>query len=374
MTATSSNPQSDSQSKTPAPSEAETKTDSAEIQEIIHQLRRKEGNWVSWGQSCQALQKAKMSTQEIFEATGFEPIQQNQLIVASQVFASMEAGGVSDAAKVHYQQRGSDSLYEFRIIPHSNRAAAADFAFKNGLDSEQVKEVVKALRDFYYSETPPPGFEKTMGDAAAYYYWRLARQQSDLQTRSKHIAQCLRFATSDSARSKAEKLLTDFTVVSAKKAPRLPIFRLEDEADSPVIVPVAGQLPLKTDDYKQVPAVEPEEPFGMVKFSGTGAWMPVPGWQVIMVAEDPIALLAKYNQLPHAPEGMANDDVLIVVDRAKRTWDEFSYFVVDEGGQLEIRWFEEEPQTKLLGGVSLIMRPKKIFDRDYTQELWQLDE
>ena len=63
-----------------------------------------------------------------------------------------------------------------------------------------------------------------------------------------------------------------------------------------------------------------------------------------------------------------------MVDRANRTWSEFSYFVVDAGGQLEIRWFEEEPQTQLLGGVSLIMRPKKIFDRDYTRELWQLDE
>ncbi len=374
MTATSSNPQSDTSADAATDTQAESETDRAEIDRLIHQLRRKEGNWVSWGQSCQALQKAKMSTQEIFEATGFEPIQQNQLIVASQVFASMLEGGVSDAARVHYETRGSDSLYEFRILPKDHRATAADFAFSNGLDSDQVKEVVKALRDFSYSDTPPPGFEKTMGDAAAYYYWRLARQQSDLQTRSKHIAQSLRFATSNTARSKAEKLLVDFTVVSAKKIPRLPIFRLENEADSPVIVPVAGQMPIMTDDYKQVPAAEPEDPFGMVKFSGTGAWVPVPGWQVILKAEDPVALLAKYEQLPNAPDGIANEDVLVVVDRAKRTWDEFSYFVIDAGGQLEISWFEEEPQTKLLGGVTLIMRPKKIFDQDYTQELWQLDE
>lgn len=361
-------------SSAPNTEEKQQNTDQAELDHIIHQLRRKEGNWVSWGQSCQALQKAKMSTQDIFEATGFEPIQQNQLIVASQVFASMESGGISDAAKAHYQTRGSDSLYEFRIISQEHRAAAADFAFKNGLDSEQVKDVVKALRDFYYSETSPPGFERTMGDAAAYHYWRLARQQSDLQARSKLIAQSLRFATSGSARSKAEKLLTDFTVVASKPAPRLPIFRLEDEADSPIIVPVAGQLPITTQDYKQVPGVLPEEPFGMVKFSGTGAWVPVPGWQVIATAEDPIALLGKYKQLPNAPEGIANDDVLIVVDKAKREWDEFSYFVVDSGGQLEISWFEEAPDTPLLGGVVLIMRPKKIFDKDYTNELWQLDE
>ncbi|MEL7223432.1 MAG: RuBisCO accumulation factor 1, partial [Cyanobacteria bacterium J06576_12] len=128
------------------------------------------------------------------------------------------------------------------------------------------------------------------------------------------------------------------------------------------------------EDYKQVPAALPEEPFGMVKFSGTGAWVPVPGWLVILKAEDPVALLAKYKQLPNAPDSIANEDVLVIVDRAKRQWDEYSYFVTDGGGQLEISWFAESPQTQHLGGVVLIMRPKKIFDKEYTQELWQIDE
>ncbi len=346
----------------------------SEIQATVKKLRRKEGSWVDWGKACQALQKAKMNPQAIFEATGFEPIQQNQLIVAAQVFDSMLAGDVSEQARAHYQTRGSDSLYEFRILPQENRAAAADFAFSNGLDSEQVREIVKGLRDFYYSETPPPGFDKTMGDGAAYYYWRLARQQSDLQTRSRLIAQGLRFATSVSARSKIEKLLTDFTVVATKPAPRLPIFRLESEADSPVIVPVAGQMPIATEDYRQVPMVDPEDSFGLVKFSGTGAWVPIPGWQVILKTEDPIALLAKYGQLPNPPDGYDDEDVLIVVDRAKRQWDEFSYYVTDAGGQLEISWFEEAPDVQLLGAIALIMRPKKIFDENYTQEYWQTDE
>ena len=275
-------------------------TTQAAIDTLLKQLRRKEGTWVEWGQACQTLQKANMNTQAIFEATGFEPIQQNQLIVGAQVFESMLDGGVSDAAKGHYESRGSDSLYEFRILPHAHRAAAADFAFKNGLDSDQVKEVVKGLRDYYYSETPPPGFEKTMGDAAAYYYWRLARQQGDLQARSRLIGQSLRFASSASARSKVEALLTDFTVVEAKTKPRLPIFRLEDEADSPIIVPVAGHLPLATTDYKQVPMAAPEEPFGMVTFSGTGAWIPVPGWQVIFKAEDPVAPAGKVRPAPQS--------------------------------------------------------------------------
>ncbi|MGC1308456.1 MAG: RuBisCO accumulation factor 1 [Phormidesmis sp.] len=347
----------------------------AVIATIQQRLRRKEGNWVEWGQACHTLQKNGMDPQAIFEATGFEPIQQNQLIVASQVFDSMVAGGVSEKAKAHYQTRGSDSLYEFRILAKDSRAAAADFAFKNGLDSEQVRDVVKGLRDFTYSDTPPAGFEKTMGDAAAYYYWRLARQKSDLQDRSRLIAQALRFVTSDSARSKIEKLLTDFAVVKQKTAPRLPIFRLENEADSPVIMPVAGQMPLATEDYRTVPGVDPEEPFGMVKFSGTGAWLPVPGWQVILKAEDPIALLSTCAELPNTPDNIAETDpLMVVVDRAQREWNEFTYFVVDASGQLEIQWFEEKPDIPLLGSIILIMRPKKILDQNYTHEYWQIDE
>ncbi|MEL6601831.1 MAG: RuBisCO accumulation factor 1 [Cyanobacteria bacterium J06614_10] len=366
-------PPSSANSGEPNIPDAQT-TAQAAIETLLKQLRQKEGNWVEWGKACHTLQKAKMSPQAIFESTGFEPIQQNQLIVAAQVFDSMVAGGVSDAAKAHYQVRGSDSLYEFRILPQEHRAAAADFAFSNGLDSSQVKDIVKGLRDFSYSDEPPPGFEKTMGDGAAYHYWRLARQQSDLQSRSRLIAQSLRFATSDSARSKIEKLLTDFTVVSAKSAPRLPIFRLENEADSPIIVPVAGQLPLMTEAYKQVPTAVPEDPFGMVKFAGEGAWVPVPGWQVMLKAEDPIALLAKYAQLPNPPDGYDDEEVLIIVDRARRQWDEFSYYVFDAGGQLEVSWFEEAPQTQLLGSVVLILRPKKVLDQNYTQEYWQIDE
>ena len=360
------------------PPEAFSQTQSLlpeEIDTLTTQLRRKEGNWVAWGKACYALQKTGMDSQVIFEATGFEPIQQNQLTVAAQVFDSMVAGGASDKARTHYETRGSDSLYEFRILPDEDRAAAADFAFENGLDSEQVKEIVKGLREFSYADKPPAGFEKTMGDAAAYHYWRLAKQQSDLQARSRLIAQSLRFATSNSARSKVEKLLTDFTVTQQKQPPRLPVFRVEEEADAPIIVPVAGPYPLATEDYNAVPAVEPEAPFGMVKFAGgAGAWIPVPGWQVVLKAEDPVAILAGYGQLPNAPEGATTEPVLVLIDRAKRAWDDRSYFVVDEDGQLAVRWFEEAPQVKLLGGVVLVMRPKRIWDENYNAELWQIDE
>ena len=60
-----------------------------EAAELIRRLRQKEGSWVEWGNACATLQKAGYTSQQIFEETGFEPIQQNQVIVGSQVYTSL---------------------------------------------------------------------------------------------------------------------------------------------------------------------------------------------------------------------------------------------------------------------------------------------
>jgi len=53
-------------------------------EELLRSLRQnKEPD--QWGRACQQLQKAGYTPQGIFEETGFEPIQQNQIIVAAQV-------------------------------------------------------------------------------------------------------------------------------------------------------------------------------------------------------------------------------------------------------------------------------------------------
>ena len=340
---------------------------------LLQQLRRKQGGWVDWGQACQTLQKAGYSPQKIFEETGFEPIQQNQIIVAAQVYGSIEAADAAEGVRSHFRLKGSDILYELRILTQTDRAVAAELVLEKNIDVEEVREVAKALREFSYRNEPPEGFSDNPGDAVAYHYWQLARQKSDLQARSRLIAQGLRFAHSESARQQIEKLLTDFSVVKSRPAPNLPIYRLESESEVPYIIPVAGQFPLPVEDYNAVPVSVPEAPFGIVKFSGTGAWAPVPGWQVILQAEDPIALLGQSDQLPKR----ANDQVepvLIVADRSQREWNADSYFLFDHAGTLQMKWFEEAPQSPLLGRIILILRPKRILDENVTMELWHVDE
>ncbi len=52
----------------------------------------------------------------------------------------------------------------------------------------------------------------------AYYFAKLARQQKDIQERSRLIAKGLKFVKSAAARSELEQLLTDFTVASFSQA------------------------------------------------------------------------------------------------------------------------------------------------------------
>ncbi|MDX2211861.1 MAG: RuBisCO accumulation factor 1 [Oculatellaceae cyanobacterium bins.114] len=344
-----------------------------DVEDLLRSLRRKEGTWHNWGQACQQLQKVGYNPQQIFEATGFEPIQQNQIVVAAQVYESIQKSGVSTSVQDRFERTGSDSLYELRILNQGDRAAAAELLVEKGIDSEGAKEVAKALKDFSRLSNPPAEFASPPGDAVAYHYWRLARQQSDLQMRSRLIAMALRFANSESARRQVEQLLTDFTVSQTKKAPTLPIYRLESESELPRILPVVGKLPLTISDLQAVPLLEEEGAFRLVKFSGTGAWVPVPGWQVVFSAEDPVVILADSDQLPHSLPG-AVEEVLVMIDRAQREWDDLSYFVIEQEGQLQFQWFAEPSNVQLLGRVLVVLRPKKVLDEDFNKELWQIEE
>ncbi|NMF62375.1 RuBisCO accumulation factor 1 [Brasilonema octagenarum] len=358
---------------TDQPPNAQNSDNSEIAQELVRKLRQKQGTWVEWGIAIAQLQKLGYDPQAIFEGTGFEPIQQNQVVVGSQVYNSIEKVGASQAARSHYSTRGSDVLYELRLLTQEERAAAAELTFLHKLDIDEAREVAKAVKDFSRFGTLPEGFESHPGDAVAYHCWKLARQNSDLQERSRLIAKGIRFAHSQTARKQIEQLLTDFTVVPKRPAPLLPFYRLDSEEELPRMIPVVGELPITAQDFKAVPIVEGIEPFGMVKFAGEQAWVALPGWQILLSAEDPVVILCKSNSFPNQTQN-SSQPVLVVVDRQEREWDSNSYFVVDNSGELDFQWFETAPEIPILGKIIVIVRPKKILDENVTKDFWQIDE
>ncbi len=355
--------------------EPNSQPDSAavDVEELLQLLRRKESNWVKWGQACQQLQKAGHNPQSIFEATGFEPIQQNQVIVASQVYTTLLNAGVSDAVRSRFERTGSDSLYELRILAQAERASAAEFIVARNLDSEGAREVAKAVKEFSRRSTPPEGFSDHPGDAVAYEYWKVARQHNDVQERSRLIARGLMFAHSQPARQRIEKLLTELVGGKQRSAPRLPFYRVEIDDELPCLLPVAGQLPLTPDALKDVPPLNKRGSFQLVEVSAHQTLVTIPGWQVILKAQDPVVILCKSNQLP-TQEKEKSEDVLVVIDRGQQEWEADSYFAVDQSGQVEMHWFPEAPTVTLLGRLILVLRPKKIVDEALSQDVWQIDE
>lgn len=340
---------------------------------LLLQLRRKEGTWVDWGKACHQLQKAGYLATQIFEETGFEGSQQNLIIVAAQVYESLTKVDASEALLRYCKGPRSDVLYEFRILSQSQRLAAAELAMEKQLDVDDAKEVARAIKQFSRFSRSPEGFSDHPGDAVAYQCWQRARSKKDLQARSRLIAKGLKFAQSPAARERIEQLLSDFTVVSAQRAPLLPFYRLQEEEQIPRIIPLAGEMPLTPKDIEAIAKVEEIEPFRMVQYSGSGAYIPIPGWQATLRAKDPIAMFCNSDRLPEASPN-SFERVVVVVDRDAKDWDANSYFLVEQEGELDIQWFPEAPTLPILGQVIVILRPKRILDEDNLTEPWQMDD
>ena len=344
----------------------------AEALEIMRSLLHKEGSWVEWGQMCQKLQKAGYSTQKIFEDSGFQNSQQNLVIVAAQVFENLVQGNVGPEVLEYFRGPRSDVLYELRVLNQKQRVDAALLAYEKRIDVDSAHTVAKAIQDVSRMSQLPDSFTSHFGDWVAYISWKRAKSKRDLQERSRLIAQGLKFAHSDSAKEEITKLLSDFSVVKGASAPLLPLYRLELEEELPRIVPLAGSYPLDSEAISKVTKVEIKQPFGNIQATG-GTYVPVPGWQSVLKAEDPVSYLCPSNLLPKYLGGKV-EEVLVICDRANQAWNVNSYFVVEIEDKLEVRWFETEPNAKIVGQLVLILRPKSILDENNLTEPWQMDD
>jgi hypothetical protein len=112
---------------------------------------------------------------------------------------------------------------------------------------------------------------------------------------------------------------------------------------------------------------------GVTALSGEGQWAALPGWHMICAATDPIAIPCTREDLPQA-ESLANEPLLLVVDRADTQWYLHSYFLVTQGDGLGVQWFEQAPNQEILGKLILILRPKRIVDEGAIAQSWQLEE
>ncbi len=354
----------------------------ADSEGLLKLLRHKQGTWVQWGQACQALQKMGETSLAIFENTGFEPIQQNQIVVAAQVYASLEAGNADAHVLYHFQQKGSDILHELRVLTQTERVTMATFALEKNLDVLETKDVVKAIKESAHMANLPEGFTRHPGDAVVLQILKSTQGKSDPQEKTRLIARGLRFAHSPKARLAIENLLMDMANPNQKKAPNLPNFRYDGEDNIPRILPVVGNLPLSIEQFLKVAQVQEIAPFGIVHAQSETTWVTLPGWLVVHQAEDGVVIACNTDTLqPVISQDVLSsirdraEDVLILIDRAQTEWDENSYFAIaDAEGNLNFAWFDSPPNVELFGKITLTLRPKRFFDEEASKERWQFEE
>jgi hypothetical protein len=343
-----------------------------ESQALLLQLRRKEGNWVSWGKACQRLQRSGLSSNAIFEDTGFEAAQQNMVIIAANVYDSLLKGGAVPGVVEYFADRGSAVLYELRQLDQVQRVKTATLAMERGLDEELMRDIAKSVKDYARVAMPPPGFGRDPGDAVAYFCWKRARERSDLQDRSRQIAQGLKFAVSAGARQALETLLTDFTVVATEKAPNLPLYRMEQEEEIPRLIPVAGAFPLSRGAIEGVQALRESGVFRTVVSEAGTSWMAVPGWQAVLGARDPVAVVCHTDDLPQYVDGV-QEPIALLVERSERDWSPNHYSLVEVGDRVEIFWGTEPPEGEIVGRIVVILRPKHVLDESAIAMPWLAD-
>jgi len=341
-------------------------------EDLWEQLRRKQGTWLDWADACQSLQRQGESSLAIFENTGFEPIQQNQIVVAAQVYRGLGDHLQDEAVRSYFAQRGSDILYELRILSLEDRVAALGLIWQQKLDALEARDLAKAMK-----EPRPEEFGGAPGDALAYQVWKACQMRLEPMEKARLIARGLKFAQSAPARRALEKLLSDLVSPPPAPAPRLPLYRYDAEDPVPRVIPFAGALPLPPEAIAPIPLILPQPPFGVVHTEGPSAWIALPGWHSIRDAEDPVAVTCTASYLePLIDQAIAPGEelLLLVVDRAQRLWHPDSFFLVERDGTLALTWSEAAPETKIWGRLVLAVRPKRYFDEAAAQELWHLEE
>ncbi|MDJ0540372.1 MAG: hypothetical protein PX481_17170, partial [Microcystis sp. M53603_WE2] len=149
--------------------------------------------------------------------------------------------------------------------------------------------------------------------------------------------------------------------------------RLQDEDELARIIPLVGRFPVTVTDIKHTESLSVEEPFRLVTVGDKQTIVPLPGWQAILKAIDPVAILWPSDQLPRSI-ATRSEEVLLVIDRVLSEWDVNNYYLVEKDNAVFLQWFDSSPDVTILGELVLILRAKNILDEKNITEPWQMDD
>ncbi|CAK8572273.1 unnamed protein product [Lathyrus sativus] len=377
----------------PPPTPLPSRFQNLDIPGRIDILSNRLGVWHEYAPLITSLMREGFSPPTIEETTGISGVEQNRIIVATQVRDTLVQSNLDEDILSYFDNGGAEVLYEIRLLSGPQRAAAACFLVEKRYDGKGSQDLARAIKDFpsRRGEKNWESFDYTLpGDCLAYMYYRQSKEhRNPSDERVSALEKALSVVESENARKvvfeelngKGEGEEGEIEAI-ALKVP-VPVVRLQigevAEANSVVVLPVC-----KAEEGVEVILAAPSEirnegVFGIaVAEKGWEKWVVLPGWgPVVGLGKGGVVVsFLDARVLPwKANRWYKEEPILVVADRSKRKVenDEGFYLVKDEGSDVGLKVqrglvLKELGVTECLGNVVLVVRPPNEDNDDQLSE------
>ncbi|CAK9170885.1 unnamed protein product [Ilex paraguariensis] len=383
----------------PPPSPLPSKFRSLDTNARIEILANRLGVWYEYAPLIPSLTQEGFSLPTIEELTGISGVEQNRLIVATQVRDSLCQSKLDPEILAFFDIGGAELLYEIRLLSATQRAAAASYLVENKLDAKGAQEVARAMKDFprRRGDQGWDSFDYTLpGDCLSFVYYRQALEhQNSIEMRKTGLDKALEVGASENAKKRVLKELEGKNgeggegKVGVEARVRVPVVRMQvgevAEATVVAVFPVCRAEEREREVEEAPWECAQEGEFGMVVADkGWRRWVVLPGWEpvaglrrggVVVAFKDARVLPWRVNRW------YKEEAILVVADRGRKevVADDGFYLVIgggnggDDGLKVEKGLALKEMGVKeCLGTVVLVVRPpKEETDNQLSDEDWE---
>ncbi|VAH16011.1 hypothetical protein VPH35_007938 [Triticum aestivum] len=353
-----------------------------DLTERLAVLRDRMGRWYEYAPLISSLSREGFTPASIEEATGMSGVEQNRLVVASQVRDSLISDDFPDDL-LHYfdSYGGPDLLYELRFLNARQRIVATKHTIERRLESKGVRELARSMKDFPQRRGDEgwDAFDRhSAGDCLAYARFRLSREAIANEDRIPELERSLDVVETESARARVELEIEK----AIKKAAGEEVEELEAEVDARPAVPVVrlmyGEiseasivllLPVvkETDGVKAVDLAprrsQTDADLGIVEVDkGWARWAVLPGWAPVMAVADEAVVIELADGRVMPWRSAENERVLVVADRKRKEVVDEGIYVLEKGGKLVVergKKLLEEGISQAAAEVVTVVRPPK---------------
>ncbi|KAJ0244502.1 Rubisco accumulation factor 1.2 [Hirschfeldia incana] len=346
--------------------------------------------WFEYAPLISSLYAEGLTPPNIEELTGISSIEQNRLIVGTQVRDSIAQSLHEPELIAAFDTGGAELLYEIRLLSTTQRVAAATYIIDRGFDSKKAQDLARAIKD-YPSRRGDVGwldFDYNLpGDCLAFLYYRQSRENKNpSEQRTSMLQLALDAAESDKAKKKLERELNggeeeEKAKVEEVKAVTIPVVRLKfgevAGASSVVVLPVCKAEEGEKNVLEAPREINAGGDFKVVEAErGWKRWVVLPSWKpVAAIGKGGVAVSFRDDRKVLPWDGK-EEPLLVVVDRERsEVEDGDGYYLVAGESGLKMKKgsvLKEGSVEKSLGMVLLVVRPPREDDDDWqnSHENW----